>query len=209
MIQAMLRTLILYALLVGAMRITGKRQIGQLQLSELVTTLLVSEIAVAPISDTRIPLSHAIAPILLVVGLELVISFLVTKSRTVKSIFEGKPSFIIREGKIDQKELLRQRISIDELLSALRQSGMSTPGEVSFAIMEGNGQVSVFSKEDLDSFAYPLIIDGKIDQNACDAAGVDQDRLASLLTGRRCEAKDAFLLTVSKDGTVFLAPKDK
>ncbi len=203
------RTLLLYALLVAAMRLTGKRQIGELQLSELVTTLLVSEIAATPIVTPTAPVLNAIVPIVLVVTLELGISYLVTKSPFIKAIFDGKPSFLINRGEIDQKELMRQRISVDELLSALRQKGFSDPGEVSYAIMEQDGQVSVFSKEECAQFAHPLVIDGKINPAAMKAAGKDRKWIENKLRRKSCSLKDAFLFTLTDDGREFLARKQK
>jgi uncharacterized membrane protein YcaP (DUF421 family) len=209
MTTIVLRTVILYSLLVAAMRLTGKRQIGELQLSELVTTLLVSEIAATPIVSPQSSLWNAVVPILLVVFLELVISFLVTKSATIKAIFDGKPSFLINRGAIDQKEMLRQRVSVDELLSALRQKGFSDLSDVSYAIMEQNGQVSVFSMKECTEFSHPIVIDGKINPAALKATGKDQKWLENKLLRKSCPLKDVFLYTLTDSGKEFLARKSK
>ena len=208
MTTVILRTLLLYALLIAAMRLTGKRQIGELQLSELVTTLLISEIAANPIVLPSSPLWHAILPILLIVLLELGISFLVTKSPTIKLLFDGRPSVLIRRGSIDQKELGRQRISVDELLSALRLKGFPDPSAVSYAILEQNGQLSVFSDAECSSLAYPLIVDGKEDPAALKAAGKDRNWLKKRLSALSCRQDRVFLFTVTDDGTEFLARRE-
>lgn len=205
MLRILFRTFLLYVLLIAVMRLTGKRQIGELQLSELVTTLLISEIAATPIATPQSSLWHAVLPILFIACLELAASHLVTKSDLAKRIFDGAPSFLIKHGCIDQKELLRQRISLEELLSALRQQGFVTPAEVSYAIMEQNGQVSVFSKEDGNHFAHPLIIDGKINPAAGKAAGKSADWVMMRMEALGCPLGDAFLYTLSDDGTEFLA----
>ena len=203
----LLRTLILYVLLVIVMRISGKRQIGQLQLSELVTTLLISEIAANPIVSPHTPLFHAILPILFVALLELVISFLVTRSGLIKKIFEGSPSILIRHGSIDQNELSRQRISLDELLSTLRQEGYPDPAEISFAILEQNGQVSVFDKSEEGALAYPVIIDGKINPANLKAAGKNENWIDKQLQAQNCALNDVFLLTVTDSGSLYFVKK--
>lgn len=209
MIAIILRTLLIYALLTAAMRLTGKRQIGELQLSELLTTLLISEIAANPIVVPTSPMLHAIVPILLIVALELGISYLVTKSSMIKKIFDGKPSFLIDCGKINQKELRKQRISIEELLSALRQKGYSDPGEVSYAIMEQDGTVSVFAKEEGGKFAHPIVIDGKINPAASHAAGLKKHAIQARLRAHGCSLEDAFLFTITDEGKEFLARREK
>lgn len=124
MATCIIRTVIIYILLVLAIRTTGKRQIGELEISELVSTFLISELASMPIGNQEIPLSFAIVPILIIISLEVIISFCSTRSSVMKRIFLGSPSILIQRGKVKQKELSKARMSMEELLSQLRQNAL-------------------------------------------------------------------------------------
>ena len=125
-----LRALIIYVILFLVLRLMGKRQIGELQPSELVSTLILSQIASQPIIEKNIPLSYGIVSVCAVVCLEVIASYLMTRVPFLKRFFVGKPSVLIERGKVDQSELLRQRITIEELMSQLRQQGVGDPGDV-------------------------------------------------------------------------------
>ena len=100
-----MRTIIIYILLLAVIRLMGKRQIGELEVSELVTTLLLSELASQPISDSNIPLMNAVVPILVLMTAEVILSYILTKSKTAKKILNGTPSILVNKGILDQKEL--------------------------------------------------------------------------------------------------------
>ena len=146
MLTIFLRTVIIYFLLLGTMRILGKRQLGELEVSELITTILLSEIASMPIANQDIPISYAIIPLVTIMTFEVTFSFLLGKFTKLKNILSTPPSALILKGKIQQKELLRNRISPEELLSELRLKNISDPSLVEYAILEQNGLLSVFPK---------------------------------------------------------------
>ena len=146
MLTIFLRTVIIYFLLLGTMRILGKRQLGELEISELITTILLSEIASMPISNQNIPISYAIIPLITIVTFEVTFSFLISKCPKLKNILSTPPSTLILKGSIQQKELTKNRISPEELLSELRLKNISDPSQVEYAILEQNGLLSVFPK---------------------------------------------------------------
>ena len=223
MITVFLRTLIIYVILLASMRLMGKRQIGELQLSELVTTFMLSELAVIPISDKHVPVAYAALPILLLLSLEVILSFLLTKSAVLKRLFLGKPSIVIRNGELNQKELGRQRITVYELLSELRLKNVASPADVEYAILEENGKLSVFPKvakapitpEQMgqspveSGIAHPLIVDGKISTANLRLTGKSERWLAKVLSENGLGMKDVFLLTVDDGGNVVLARKEQ
>ena len=135
-----IRTIIIYVFFFLSLRIVGKRQIGELQLSELITMLMLSELAVNSIQDISIPLSYSVIPVIFLLCSEIIISFLAAKSQTLKKLFFGSPNIIIKNGKIDQKQLAKLRISINELLSEIRLKGYSNIEDIDYAIIEQNGQ---------------------------------------------------------------------
>lgn len=172
----LLRTGILYLLIIIAMKIMGKRQIGQMELSELVTVTMLSEIASYAILDTDIPILYSVVPLFILICLEVTISFLSVKSRFISRLFDGKPSFIINKGKLDKKELASVRISLTEIISELRYSGINSISEIYYLILEPSGKLSVIPKvsrqpltpEDAkvgvteSGIDHALIIDGKV-----------------------------------------------
>ena len=142
-----IRTVIIYVFLMSAMRFMGKRQIGELEVSDLVATLLISEIASLPITDNTIPISHAIIPMFTVVTFEIISSALVIIFPKIKSLVTARPTTLINEGKLCRKAMLGARISIDELITELRQSGYLDINEIHYAILEKNGKITLIPKQ--------------------------------------------------------------
>ena len=143
MTSLFLRTLLIYFVLTVTMRLMGKRQIAQLEITDLVTTILISEIASLPLTDKSIPLLHAIIPILSLLSFEVLTSYLLARNPKIKGLLSARPAVLIQDGVISQKAMGRARISADELISELRQNGVSDPAQVRYAILEQNGKISV------------------------------------------------------------------
>lgn len=146
MTTILIRTVIVYIILTAAVRLMGKRQIGELEVSDLVTTLLISEIASLPITDTSISLSHATIPIIALVAFEVCASALTILFPKIKSLFTARPATLIKNGILCRKSMLDARISLDELISELRQNGYVDIDEVQYAILEKNGKISIIPK---------------------------------------------------------------
>ncbi|MCI8611116.1 MAG: DUF421 domain-containing protein [Clostridiales bacterium] len=223
MASVYIRTLLVYFMLIITLRLMGKRQIGELQLSELIVTILLSELAAIPIADKDIPLLYAIVPILLLLSLEVILSYVVLRVPGIKNLFAGRPSIIIHKGVLNQKELERQRTGISELLCSLRQSGISDIGEVEYAILEQNGRFSVFPKAanssvtptqlDLDiseqGISHALILDRKVIRDNLILAGWDEKRLFQELKRRGFTKEDIFLFSVNDTGDITIIIKEK
>lgn len=223
MLTCLIRTALIYLLLVLAIRTTGKRQIGELEISELVSTFLLSEIASAPIGNQEVPLSFAILPILTIISLEVIVSFLTTRSPLMKKVFLGSPIILIRRGKLQQKELSKARMSVEELLSELRQNGASTIEEVAYAILENNGKLSVTPRAmhkpmtpgDLRlpaperGIAHAIVVDGIIKKEALDGSGQNEAWLDEILRKSKCKLREVFLLTVDDLGRTCIIKKER
>ena len=219
-----IRTLVVYFALVISMRLMGKRQVGELEPSELVLSLIIADLAAVPMQDFGIPLLTGIVPILTLLSLTMILSVLTMKSTRFRTLMCGRPSVIIRKGKIDQGEMRRNRLTVDELLEELRAQGYAGPAGIEYAILETSGQVSVlpFAKaapltaeaagaaaEDT-TLPVLLINDGHVmDQNlhACgrDRAWLDKELHARRLTSPR----QVFLLTLDEAGTVVCVTKEE
>ena len=218
MATSIVRAVIIYITLVIALRVTGKRQIGELEISELVSTILISEIASAPISNLETPLLFGIIPVFVIIILEVLISFFATRSNFMKKIFLGSPSVLVRRGEIQPKELTKARMSVEELLCQMRESGITTIEDVNYAILESDGTLSIIPKNkarnvtlaDLslnipeNGIAHAIVIDGAIKKEALEGAGKSHGWLENEIKKARVPLEDIFLMTVDDANHVYI-----
>ncbi len=159
----LLRTLLLYAIIVLVFRLMGKREIGELSILDLVVYIMIAEIAVAAIEDIKTDLIPTILPIFILLLIQIGLAVLSLKSKKIRDLIDGKPTIIINKGKIDEKAMKSQRYNMDDLLLQLREKDVRNIADVEFAILETSGKLSVFEKEPNKSgITIPLIIDGVI-----------------------------------------------
>ncbi len=223
MATSFIRTFIIYIFLTITLRLMGKRQIGELEISELVSTLLLSELASAVIGNPSIPLTFALISTLLIVALEFLISDIKNRAPVLKRIFDGTPSVLISRGELNQKELRRMHISVEELLSAFRLKGVGDPSDVYYAMLEQNGQLSVILKQakspptaedmkievDEHGIVHALIVDGQINPAALSICGKSEAWLTRECKKRGKRVEDVFLFTLDDAGTSCLTPRSK
>lgn len=223
LLKIALRVVIIYLILSISMRVMGKRQLGELEVSELITTFMLSEIATAPITSPEKSMLQSVVAILTLLSIELVASFVLLKIPSIKSFVSPKPNLLIDKGKINQKELKRQRLTNEELLSSLRQQGYTDLSEIYYAIMEGNGKLSVVPRSSSrpattselgltvaeTGMQHILISDGRIDKNGLKTLGMTKADIARILSDRKTELRDVFLLTCNDAGERRLTIKEK
>ena len=207
MTSIVVRTVIVYIILSFALRIMGKRQLGELNVGELVSTLLISEIASIPIDDPDIPLLNAIIPILLILSLEIILSTIKNKSEKMKRLIEGEPEYIIYKGRLLQKSLTKNRISINELLSEMRSQGVGDISDVYYAIVEQNGSLSLLKRNE-SKMAHSVIIDGSIINDNLKAHGYNKEWLMKRLKEEGAVVDEVFLMTVNDDGKINIIIKE-
>ena len=214
MTALLFRTILIYILLILSMRLMGKRQIGELEISDLVTTLLISEIASLPITDSAIPLSHALVPIILLLSFEVISSALLATFPRIKNLITARPATLIRDGKLCKKAMREARLSADELISELRQKDISDLDEVRYAILEQNGKITVIPKarfrpptaEQLqvsinDPGLYHIIIDkGVINHHNLQDLQLSHDALIKTLSQSNLSPKDVYLMMMNDEG---------
>ena len=146
MFTGLIRTIILYLLIIVGVRLMGKRQVGELEPSELVMSLIIADLAAVPMQDYGIPLLTGVIPILALLSLTMIHSVLTMRSVTFRLLLCGRPSVIIRKGELDIAEMRRNRLTVDELLEDLRGKGYADPSQIYYAVLETNGQLSVLPK---------------------------------------------------------------
>ena len=207
LIISYIRTVLLYLVLIAVIRTMGKRQVGQMEPSEFVVTMLVANLASIPMQDSGIPLVSGLVPILTVLGLELILSWITMRSIFFRKLFCGKPVILIDNGKILQDNLRRTRVTLDELTGHLREKDILDLRQVQFAILETNGNLSVFPFEKNQSIPITIIEDGYLSRDNLTLSGKSPAWLKKQLG--KSLPEDIFLLTVDGNGEVLLLKKEK
>ena len=215
----LIRATLLYAAVIFLIRLMGKRQIGELQPSELVITILISEIASIPMQDNNIPIAHSVAALFVLVSFEILTSAIGLKSHKIRTVLQGHPVIVIRNGEMDMKALKKLRMTVNDLVSALRQKDVFDISQVSYAIFETNGQISVLLKpeyrnstaKDLDIYPedngmpFAVICDGKIIDDTVAESGFDTDKIKKLVISSKIPLEEIIIMTVTSDGKAFIA----
>ena len=208
MASVLIRTLIIYAFLSFSIKLMGKRQIGELETGELISALLLSEVSSLPIDNPDVPLTSAIFPTLLIISLEVLVSFIKNKSGRLKRTIEGEPAFVIYKGRIKQKVLRDNRISVNELMSELRVLGIGDPAEVEYAILEANGKLSAIKKNE-STLSRAVIIDGEVRECVLSSLGYNREWLQKKLKAEGIGASEVFLMTVDDGGNINIIKEEK
>ena len=206
MLVLVIRTLILYFVVVLSLRIMGKRQIGEMQPSELVVAIMISDLASVPMQSIDIPLMAGVIPVLTLLVGEVTMSFVCLKSKKMRHIITGEPSVLIYDGHVNEGELERLRFNLNDLMEQLRISGCPDPCNVQVAVLETNGQLSVIEKGKGNPKELPFVFiaDGSINESELKRSGKSQSWLYEH-TGK--DIKNIFL-AISPDGrTIHIQKK--
>lgn len=222
MLATLIRTIIIYILVLLTMRLMGKREIGQLQPFELAIAIMIADLASVPMSDTGIPIFNGIIPIIGLLIMQMLISFINMRSLVLRSIISGKPTILIYRGKIDEKSLKKEKITLNELQERLRQNGTFSLGDVEYAILETSGQLTVIQKpekrtvipEDLqitpeyEGLPYDLVLDGKIMSDNLQVIGKDYNWLKKQVEKFKIKPEEALIVTYDGKGQIFCQKKE-
>jgi uncharacterized membrane protein YcaP (DUF421 family) len=211
-----LRTLFFYFFLLAILRIMGKRELGSLGPLDLVVTIIMAEVATLPIENPTRPVLQAVIPIITILMLEVLLSYLCLRIPKLRDIMVGRPSVVMRNGKLEHDEMRRLRFSIYDLLEQLRVRGYYNLADVEMAILECDGELSVLPKTALSDSqytgyirpSYAVIVDGAINSRALQAVGMTEDDLYRQLAKQGIEeVKRVFVATTQPDGNLFVQLK--
>ncbi len=219
----LIRVTIMYLVITLSIRIMGRRQVGELQTTELVITFLLSEIVAMSIENTDLPLLNSIASALLLVAFEIISSVICMKSERIRKILQGNPIKVIDNGNIKQDELKKLRLTLDDLLEALREKDCFDINEVQYAILETNGKISVQLKPEYrnvtnqqnnsvpsdNGIVCPIICDGRRQTQNYSACNMNDKKIDKLLKQSNVSQKEILLLTADKNGLITLIIKEK
>ena len=222
MLTSLIRTVVLLLAVICSLRLMGKRQIGQLQPSELMITILLSQIVAIPMQDNNIPLVNTLLVIAVLTGFEILLSDLSLKKKRIRTLLDGSPVMIVKDGRLLQPALKKIRYTIDDVLEALREKDVFDLSTVAYAVVETNGNISVMLKPEAQpvpvsyvdqhpkggGFPYVLISDGALIEEGLREAGLSAAKLNGMLKSENVRQQDVFLLTCDSAGKTTLIKKE-
>ena len=217
------RSIIIYIIVLIVMRLMGKREIGQLQPFELVISIMIADLASIPMTDPGVPIFNGIVPILGLLAMHLVITVLNLKSVNIRKFTCGKPTILIYRGRIDEDAMRKERFTVSELQERLRGKDVFYLGDVEYAILETNGEISVIQKpekrnttpEDFniipeyEGLPYDLVVDGKVMYENLKKIGKNEKWLANQIKKFNTKAEDVLIATIDGKGNFFCQAKEK
>ena len=162
----------------------GKKEVGQLSIIDLIVSILIAELVALSI-ETKGSILISVIPILILVGVQMLMSYITLKNEKIRDIIDGKPTVIIKDGKLNFTEMSKLRYSLDDLLTQLRLQGVKSIDKVKYAVLENNGNLSIFN--DNSDYPLPLILDGIIDSTVLNEIGKDYNWVLKILKNRNVE----------------------
>lgn len=223
MLTAVVRTVILYLVIVIGIRLMGKRQIGQLEPSEFVLSLLIADLAAVPMQEFGIPIIMGVIPIVTLLCLSTILSVLTVKSIRIRALLCSRPSIVVQDGRILSREMVKNRFTVDELMEELRVVGVTDLETVKYAVLETTGRISVILRKEeqpptaadlgvsVEENGLPVIVisDGRILTENLKVRNLSDQWLGQQLSGRKIEdISQVFLMTVDEAGKVYLSLKE-
>lgn len=205
-----IKIIFFYFFIAATYRVMGKREVGQLGVMDLIVSILIAELAALSIGSMDLPLLYSIIPICILVLFQVSIGYLSLKKPFIRYLLDGKPSVIINKGKLNFKEMVKQKYNLDDLLLQLREKSIKNIENVEYAILESNGRLSTFTYPDYieqDEFPMPLILDGSIQYNTLKLMKKDETWLYKILKQKDVSLENVFYAFYRKDKT-FIIKRD-
>ncbi|MBP3461507.1 MAG: DUF421 domain-containing protein [Bacilli bacterium] len=205
-IDIIIKTFILYFLIVLSYRIMGKKEVGELSIIDLIVTILIAELAAICIEETKRSIFVSIVPIIELVIIQISLSYISMKNNKIRNFLDGRPSIIIKKGKVCFEQMTKLRYSLDDLISQLREKGIKSIEEVDYAVLENSGTLSVFQKT--KDYPMPIILDGIIDFEVLKEIKKDKLWLYKLLEKQNLKLEDVFYAFYTKNKTYIIKKSD-
>jgi len=200
------KTIFMYFFIIFVYRLMGKKEVGQLSIVDLIVSILIAELIALSIQEDQKSLLISVIPILVLVGVQIFISYITLKNDKLRNIIDGKPTIIIKNGKLNFTEMSKLRYSLDDLLTQLRLQGVKSIDKVKYAVLENNGNLSVFNDD--SDYPLPLILDGVIDYTTLKEIKRDYDWLINLLKKKNVQL-DEVLYAFYTNNKTFIITKNE
>lgn len=218
MFNVIIKTALLYFFAMLVIRLMGKRQAGELQPFELIIAVMIAEVAATPMDGPGVPITHGVVPVVVLLVLHNLIAYLSIKSEKLRAFFSGKPSIVVHKGVVCRGELKKLNYNLNDLLEQLRNKDVMNLGDVHYAVLETNGELSVMLKpekrpltpEDMKlappnpGFCYDVILDGKLKAQNLNRLGFTVNQLEHIMkTHKFKRVSDVFLAMADETGSVL------
>lgn len=201
------RTLFFYFFIFIIYRIMGKREVGQLGIIDLIVSILIAELVVISIENYDKSMIVSLVPIVTLTFLQIILAFLTLRKPKFRNFLDGNPSVIIKNGKVNYKEMMRQKYNLDDLLVQMREKGYRSIEEIEYAILENNGTLSVFNnKKEKTPLPLPLILDSNIQEDTLKLLGKKQEWVYDILRRKNITLEEVFY-AFYKDRNIFIIKK--
>ena len=223
MLTIIIRSIIIYLIVLLVFRLMGKRQLGQMQPFELVLTLIIADLATIPMAEVSVPVLHGVVPLLTLVVLHFILTLISRSSHFFSKIISGKPVIIVNPKGIDYKAMKKLNLSTDDIFEALRGAGYFNISQVQYAIMETNGKVSVMPKAEYapvtngdlktnaDESFLPIVLvsEGRMIKENIELANISQGEIEDIINknSKGASVKNVLLLTLDRTGEGYLQLK--
>ena len=205
-ISLVFRTIFMYFFVIFVYRVMGKKEVGQLSVVDLIVSILIAELIALSIESKKGDILISVIPILVLVIIQILISYITLKNDKIRYIIDGKPTMIIKNGKLNFTEMSKLRYSLDDLLTQLRLQGIKSIDKVSYAILENNGELSVLSDD--STYPMPLILDGVIDYNTLKEIGKDYKWILKVIKQKNLNLDDIFYAFYTGGKTFIIEKRD-
>ncbi|MCI8778887.1 MAG: DUF421 domain-containing protein [Bacilli bacterium] len=204
--EIIFKTALLYFIIILAYRIMGKKEVGELSIVDLIVSLLIAELAAISIEDIDVSVFRSIVPIAVLVIIQVVLSYISLKNTKFRKSVEGSPTVIIKEGKLKFNEMSKLRYSLDDLITQLREQGIKSIEEVSYAVLENDGKLSVF--QNTVDYPMPIIMDGVINKEVLKDMKKSSDWVMKILKNKKLNLEDVFYAFHTKEKTFIIKKND-
>lgn len=194
-IKIIMRMSFFYVFIILIYRLMGKREVGQLGIIDLIVSILIAELVAISVEDLKVSILKSIIPIVCLVVLQIILSYSSLKSSSLRNLLDGVPVFIIRRGKINYKEMVRQKYGLDDLLEQMREKGFRNIEEIEYAILENNGTLSVFpykNKRVETPLPLAIILDGKIQEETLKIMNKSYEDIVQVIKDKGIKLEDIF-----------------
>ena len=200
------RTVFFYFFVFIVYRIMGKREVGQLGIIDLIVSILIAELVIISIENYDNNIMFSVIPILTLLLLQVSLAFLTLKKPKFRIFLDGNPSIIIKEGKINYKEMMKQKYNLEDLMIQIREKGYRSIEEIEYAILENNGTLSVFpypQSKKKTPLPLPIILDSNIQEHTLKVLNKDKEWVYQMLEKKKIEIEDVFY-AFYKDNNIFI-----
>lgn len=200
------KTIFMYFFIIFVYRLMGKKEVGQLSIIDLIVSILIAELVALAIGGKDSNIWLSVIPTLVLVGVQMLVSYITLKNDKIRNILDGKPTIIIKNGQLNFTEMSKLRYSLDDLLTQLRLQGVKSIDKVKYAVLENNGNLSVFN--DNSDYPLPLILDGVIDYSVLKEIGKDYKWIINVLKKKGLELEDVFYAFYTNGKTFIIDKKE-